>query len=222
MTPYYADDLVTLYLGDARELVPGIVADVVLTDPPFGIGWSQHGGGCQGKTRGIRPRAGIQGDQDTSLRDAILAMTTTLPAAVFGSFLAPFPAGVRQVLVYAKTPDAGLLGSVAGFRRDAEAIFLLGPWPHRDATRSSVFTSHTALQRLQAVHGHPHAKPLDVLVPLIGMCPPGTFLDPFAGSGSTLVAAKLSGRHAIGIEIEERWAETAARRCSQEVLGLTG
>ena len=219
--PYYSDPLVALFLGDARELLPFIVADVIVTDPPYGIAWSFHGGGRKGKMRGTRINPGIAGDEDATLRDAALAMLPDLPAAVFGSFQVPFPAAVRQVLIYRKSADAGLVGSVTGFRRDAEPIFLVGRWPRRDAMRSSVLESHTGLQRLQATLGHPHAKPLDVLVPLLTMCPPGIVLDPFAGSGSTLVAAKLLGRHAVGIEIEERWCEVAARRCSQEVLGLS-
>jgi site-specific DNA-methyltransferase (adenine-specific) len=219
--PYYADALVTLYLGDCRELLPFVRADVAVFDPPYGIAWSFHGGGRKGKMAGTRIHDGIEGDADTSLRDAVLGMLPDLPAAVFGSFQAPFPAGVRQVLIYRKSPDAGLVGSVTGFRRDAEPIFLVGPWPRRGALRSSVLESHTGLQRLQAVFDHPHAKPLDVLVPLLAMCPPGTILDPFVGSGSTLVAAKLCGRRAIGIEIEERYCEMAAQRCAQEVLGLS-
>jgi hypothetical protein len=67
---------------------------------------------------------------------------------------------------------------------------------------------------------HPNQKPVALMAWVLRLMPSGVVLDPFAGSGSTLVAAKEMGRRSVGIEIEERWCEAAARRCSQEVLGL--
>lgn len=221
MKPYYEADGIMIYHGDCRSILPGIPrADVIVTDPPYGIGWQQHGGGVNGKTRGSRRHSGITGDADTTARDDVLTMYPNLPALVFGSFRAPAPAGVKQTLIFQKSPDAGLMGSVTGFRTDAEPIYLLGPWPKRDVHRSSVIASRVGLQTLQSGDSHPHAKPLDVMRVLIAACPPGIVLDPFMGSGSTLRAAKDLGRRAVGIEVEERYCEIAATRLGQMVLDL--
>ena len=217
MTPYYSDDLVTIYHGDCREWTPFDAIGVVITDPPYGVAWRMHGGG-RGQTRTQR-HGGIVNDDTTAARDWVMSWLPQIPKAVFGSFRASWPDDVRQVLVYQKAANAGLIGSVTGFRTDAEPIFLVGRWPVRPAHSSSVLTTRMSVN----AHGtdHPHEKPVDVLAWLIDAAPLGTVLDPFMGSGSTLVAAKSLGRRAIGIEIEERYCEIAAKRCSQEVLGLS-
>lgn len=142
------------------------------------------------------------------------------PAIVFGSFYAPYPANVKQVLVWHKPPDAGVVGSVTGFRRDAEPVFIVGPWPLREVKWSSVIASGGGIAAVVTETGHPHTKPLQLMCRLIAECPDGLIADPFMGSGTTLVAAKRLGRRAIGVEVEEQYCETAARRLSQGVLDL--
>jgi len=92
-------------------------------------------------------------------------------------------------------------------------------------TRSSVFaTAASNIGNPSGIvarsGGHPHAKPLDVMEQMLEMCPPGVVADPFAGSGSTLVAARNLGRRAVGVELEERYCEMAARRLAQDCFEL--
>lgn len=224
--PYYSDDHVTLWHGDCREITEWLEADALVTDPPYGIGYSH---GSRRTFMGNRVRfsrqVGIAGDHDLDIRDAALAAWGDRVAICFGSFDRPPPEQRTFTLVFHKPPGAGSTGGRAGFRRDVEAVFLCGPWPVCYQGRSSVIETgnrvHAGVANsLVARYGHPHAKPVDVMETLIAACPPGTIADPFAGSGSTLVAAKLQGRKAIGVEIEERYAEIAARRLSQGVLNI--
>ena len=217
MKPYYEADGIVIYHGDCREILPGFRADVIVTDPPYGVAWSRNPGTCQGGGRG---HSGIEGDRDTTVRDEMLAMTT-IPAIVFGSFYAPFPANVRQVLVWHKPTGSGVVGAVTGYRRDVEPVFLCGDWPVVAVARSGLLPAgETSSRRLAFETEHPHTKPVGLLRHLIAACPDGVVLDPFAGSGSTLVAARQLGRRAIGIEIDERYCEMAARRLAQMVFDV--
>lgn len=226
VTPYYADELVTLYHGDCREVTGWLAADVLVTDPPYGRGAAGVNRANTSVGRqyfgdaAMKEAAPIIGDEDAGMRDAALSSWGKRPAVVFGDLRIAAPASTMQVLVYEKPTDAGFR-STAGFRRDTEGIYLLN-LPAGYGGRSSIL--RTAAPKINgaygpaARYGHPHAKPVDVMETLIAACPPGVIADPFAGSGSTLVAARNLGRRAIGVEVDERYAEKAARRLAQGVL----
>jgi len=221
MKPYYEHAGIVIYHGDCREILPTLDAstiDLLLTDPPYGISWKRGSNAA----RLSKAHVGIQNDHDTSARDDVLAMFHDTPAIVFGSFYAPFPNRLRHVLVWEKAADAGVVGSTTGVRRDVEPVFLCGPWPLRNAWRGSVLRTPRGNRADCEAFQHPHHKPPSLIVQLLEIGPHGTILDPFLGSGSTLVAAKMMGLKAIGIEIEESHCETSARRLEQEVLPIYG
>jgi hypothetical protein len=221
--PYYQDDYVTLYHGDCREVTNWLDADVLVTDPPFGRAWRQN------ETRSAYGWAsdkhqGIANDGTTAVRDAALALWETGPAIVFGDLMLVPPKGTKHVLVYDKGNDAGFSGAIGGYRRNIEAIYLLGKGHGRGLGGRSaiVSTRKSAGGNLARTTGHPHTKPGDVMEMLINAAPPGSIADPFAGSGSTLVAAKALGRKVIGVELEEKYCEVIAKRCAQDVLDIFG
>lgn len=207
MTPYYADDYVTIYHGDAREVLPTVQADCVITDPPYGLRPINGTGYGRGRDR-------IAGDEDTDASDWLVSVWNG-PAIVFGLWQG-HPAGrvpVRQ-LVWSKT-QMGLSGSSLPWRNSHEVAWVFGEgWTAPD--RGTVWTTSRE-QRPQ----HPTQKPVELMQWLVEAAPPHwVILDPFMGSGTTLVAAKNLGRRAIGSELEERYCEIAADRCRQGVLDL--
>lgn len=220
MTLYYQDDSVTLYHGDCRDVTGWLTADVLVTDPPYGGDWHQQAyrGTTRLKSERTKHHTGIANDDDTAVRDWILAAFAPKPGLIFGSPLVALPQGCHAVLVWQKPADSGLFGNTGPWRRDWEAVHVVGTWKREPAVRSSVLRAAAGSHRQYAQGVHPHAKPLDLMAALVDACPLGTIADPAAGSGSTLVAAKALGRHAVGVELDERYCELAARRLAQGVL----
>jgi site-specific DNA-methyltransferase (adenine-specific) len=219
--PYYRDDLVTLYHGDCREITDWLSADVLVTDPPYGVSW-RKGQWTKGQ-HNPDANAGIQGDADTVIRDAILtAWGPERPALVFGSLRASYPEGWHRMLVFGKPRHAGLVGTRSPWFANWEPVFVCGRWPDQTPTFSAVIVTRapaaSGYSGYATRYSHPHAKPVDVMEELISACPAGVIADPASGSGSGLVAARNQGRPVIGVELEERYCEMAAKRLSQQVL----
>lgn len=225
-TPYYSDEFVTLYMGDCREVTEWLAADVLVTDPPYGRDWQSGSGmtNSEGRGKGSKSSGGIANDKDTRTRDAAIELWPyAKQAVVFGDPLITQPADAVQALVYAKPLDAGIKGARAGFRRDVEIIYLIGPWNSGVGGDSSILHTRGLVAGPRGIAtraGHPHAKPLDLLETLISRCDPGTIADPFAGSGSTLLAARNLGRKSIGVELEERYCELIAKRLERTPMSM--
>ena len=216
--PYYQDDYVTLYHGDCLEHPEWWTgADVLVTDPPYGVEF-------RSARRSENERhERIKGDSSVAARDAALALWDG-PALVFGTWRAPRPEATEERLLWVKGDDPGNGGDLASmpWGRTDEEIYVIGRkrglW--QGPRRSNVYRLPKVAHANNP--GHPTPKPVPLMEMLIGRCPTGVVADPFAGSGSTLVAAKRLGCKAVGVELEEKYCEIAARRLSQEVLDLAG
>jgi DNA modification methylase len=215
MRPYYDDGTVVIYHGDCRNVLQELTADVLVTDPPYGINHSSKQEQGEGKWCG-RP---IVGDASTESRDWVIDWWGSRPAVVFGSWKRARPSGLRAVLVWDKGLAAGMGDLSVPWKPNWEEVYILGDGfsGRRD---SGVISGYTAVTWSTRGRLHPNEKPVGLMRDLILKCPPGVILDPFAGSGTTLRAAKDVGRRAIGVEVDEHWCEVAARRLSQEVLPL--
>lgn len=214
MTPYYQDDSVTLYHGDCLDVTAWLRGHVLVTDPPYGINWAPAIGGYKGagsQTKGDP----VAGDQSTAVRDSALKAWGDKPRVVFGSWRAPRPNPVEHRLIWHKQGQAPGPANAAFMLQDEE-IYITGPGFRRSSPPlRSVISTHEARSVFVASVGHPTPKPIGLMELLINRCPPGVIADPFAGSGSTLLAARNQGRKAIGVELEEKFCELIAKRLDQ-------
>jgi site-specific DNA-methyltransferase (adenine-specific) len=222
--PYYSDEWVTILHGDCRDLLPELVADVVVTDPPYGIGFRsdprRHA--APSSSRPSRPSGGIYGQDwgfivgDEEPFDPAPILALALPSLLWGAhcFASRLPDSAGWLVWDKKrggTDGRGFISSDVdlawtNFLGHSLTYGYLWDGMRRDGEIGQ--------------HLHPTQKPLELMHWCVNLAPPGTVLDPFMGSGTTLRAAKDLGRKAIGIEIEERYCEIAARRMGQEVLAL--
>lgn len=217
MKPYYDDGACVIFHGDCREIDAWDIAGAVMvTDPPYGIAYSTGMDHRANTDRG-RPRS-VDGDADASLRDLVLARWTPRPALIFGSWKVDRPRETRAVLTWLKGLNCGMGDLALPWKPNTEEVYVLGAGfsGHRG---SSVLDYQAPPSQVTWGRRHPMEKPVDLMRDLIGKCPPlAMVVDPFMGSGTTLRAAKDLGRRVIGVEIEERYCEIAAKRLAQEVL----
>jgi len=211
--PYYEADGITIYHGDCREILPDLTADVLITDPPWGVGfkgkWTKH----------TLPSGGYESGED----DPTIGPDVVRLALDFVKRGAVFP-GTKLLFAYPTPRDMGgiYLPSGSGF----------GPWGFQcfnpvlfygkrpgSPNYPTVISSHATADDC----GHPCPKPLRWMTWAVHMASleGDAILDPFAGSGTTLRAARDMGRKAIGIEQSERYCEIAANRLAQGVLDLS-
>lgn len=212
MKPYYQDEAVVIYHGDCREILPTLEpADVILTDPPWPLKkefmagtlnavalWAEVAPLLHAKR--LIVWLGIQHDP----RDFLIPLQDW-----------PYLRGV-----YIRRAIPGYFGRAL---IDGEMIYVLGEWP---AAGKGHIVIPGGIQityvKSDRDNGHPGPRSLIATHWLVKWWSDegDVILDPFMGSGTTLRAAKDLGRKAIGIEIEERYCEIAAKRMSQAVLPL--
>jgi len=206
LTPYYDQDGITIYNADCRKVLPWIErCDLLLTDPPYGINASS-GIGKYGRIKWT------QGDQKWDketppawLLDSMLEVADK--HIVWGGNYYGLPPS-RQFLVWDK--GAGFKG-----RDFAECELAWCSWDGN----AKIYQRDPLAERDYEGKVHPTQKPLALMRWCLSLVPnAATVVDPFMGSGTTLLAAKLEGRKAIGIDVSEQYCESAANRLSQRVL----
>lgn len=224
--PYYTDDLVTLYHGDCRDVPMPDSVDLLLTDPPYGMNWQATGKTAQGAIAGDGARQGVRlvrqmlAEVSSALApDAHLLMFCHWESwPDFYDALSPY-VSLRNALIWHKA--TGGMGNVkTNYLRDYEVV-LYGARGKRPILGEGAYSNVlSGFSRVTGGREHPTEKPGALLQHLIRRhCPDGLMVfDPFAGSGSTLLAARTEGRRAVGVEIDERYCEIAARRLSQDTL----
>lgn len=226
MKPYYQHAGITIYHGDCRDVLPALgreSIDLVVTDPPYGVSYQSN----------YRTLAfdEISGDHSEELavegtRLAIPSLKSGRHLYIFGRYdFSALPLCVPAELIWDKQAmSMGNLEIPWGSQHEYIQFLIAHDSAPKVADRGKLAArlrrgTLLSYPRPQAAE-HPTEKPVLLLRNLIesSSCIGDTVLDYFAGIGSTLEAAKSELRAAIGIEIEEKYCEIAAKRLSQQVL----
>lgn len=216
MKPYYQDKHCTIYHGDCREILPTLEpVDLVLTDPPYGIDLNTKYSLRKSAVSG-RDYSPVLGDSEP-LDFAFLFNLAPL-CVVFGANNWP------QQIPFNNKRDGWLCWDK---RVSEKADAIIGsPFELACVTGRRLYKiirlQHCGIRNADGNNAgrfHPTQKPVVLLTRILSYFPTAPVaLDPFMGSGTTLRAAKDLGRKAIGIELEEKYCEIAAKRLRQEVL----
>lgn len=213
--PYYDDGKgIVIYNADCRDILPDLPkVDLVLTDPPYGINRDKGFGGFGGFGKPIA-RIRYENDNWDSERPSKdifkIIIDKSSNALIFGgNFFADLLPQGKHWIVWDKLNTMPTFG-------DCELIWT-------NVNRNSVkkkTVEYNGLIGKEPQRGHPTQKPIKLLLSLVQDYSEieNIILDPFMGSGTTLRAAKDLGRKCIGIEIEEKYCEIAAKRLQQEVF----
>lgn len=219
MKPYYEHAGITIYHGDCRDVLPALSFQVVITDPPYGVNLGDHAGAAECRA-GLLVKRGGYLDTPANFSDVVvpalsLAISAALRSMVFlvppSMWQLPAPDAIGGIFV------AGAVGRNRWGWSNLVHCLLYGTAPGLEKGAKPTAIAKTATAERT---GHPTTKPLPWLrwAASLGTAAGETVCDPFMGSGTTLVAAKDLGRRAIGIDLDERYCEIAAKRLSQEVL----
>ena len=209
LEPYYRDEHCTIFNADCRKVLPFLDRfDLLLTDPPYGISW----GTPEGPTR--KPSKQVIGD-DRPFEPAFVMESADRRILWGGNYYTSKLPVTNAWLVWDKR--------VTDWTNDQSDCEFA--WTDLD-TPARVFRKNwggggCAQKENGAGAGYLHAtqKPVALMSWCLGLVPDArTIIDPFMGSGTTLVAAKREGRQAVGIEISEEYCEIAAERLRQGVL----
>jgi site-specific DNA-methyltransferase (adenine-specific) len=241
MTPYYQDDLVTIYHGDAEEVMatfPAASVSVVFTSPPYNRG--DMSGGLANLAGGYRAHHDqMPHDEYVAWQRRVLSECWRLitdDGAIFynhspriqnGELWLPTELNpglpLRQVVIWDQV--VGINWSPSFFLPLHEWVMVFAKSDWRLASRSASNAGDVWRIRVEVPKSgrpkHPAAFPLRLPQTALSALTPGVVLDPFMGSGTTLEAAKSLGRKSIGIELDESYCEMAANRVRQETLGLS-